>query len=457
MRNNFYNLLKKNTQEFSKNPYFAPKLKGMKNAPYITDDTIVFGLLLFLLAFVFYTSSIKDGFWKKFYVIFPSLLMCYLLPSVFSSLNIISPEWTEMGENGEMVTKKSSIYFVASRYLLPAALVLMTLSIDLKAMFKLGPKALIMFFTGTIGVILGGPIAILIVSIFSPETVGGACFDAVWRGLSTIAGSWIGGGANQTALKEIFKPSDYLFSQTVAVDIVVAEIILAVLLYAVGHTKKIDAFLKADTSSLEDIQQRVSQLQTANKRIATFYDIVTMLGVAFVATGIAHFFAGYITPFVQKNYPELAAFSLTSSFFWVISIVTLLGILASFTSLRNLENAGASQYGSFFLYLLITTIGMQMDLTAIINNPVLFIIGILWMTFHVIVVVLASIWLKAPFFFGAVGSQANIGGAASAPVIAAAFHPSLVSVGVLLAVLGYAIGTYGGYICALLMQWVATG
>ena len=87
----------------------------MKNAPFITDDTIVFGFLMLLLAFVFYTSSQKEGFWKKFYVFFPSLLMCYLLPSIFSSLNIISPEWTEIGENGEIITKKSSIYFIASR------------------------------------------------------------------------------------------------------------------------------------------------------------------------------------------------------------------------------------------------------------------------------------------------------------------------------------------------------
>ena len=200
----------------------------MKQAPYFTDDTIVFGLLLFLLAFVFYTSSKKDGLWKKFYVIFPSLLMCYLLPSIFSSLNIIAPEWIEIGENGEEITKKSSIYFVSSRFLLPAALVLMTLSIDLKAMFKLGPKALIMFFTGTIGVIIGGPIAILIVSIFSPETVGGADFDAVWRGLSTIAGSWIGGGANQAAMLEVFKYNQEKYGAMVLVDIVVANIWMAV-------------------------------------------------------------------------------------------------------------------------------------------------------------------------------------------------------------------------------------
>ncbi|MFN3782963.1 MAG: DUF819 domain-containing protein [Spirosomataceae bacterium] len=416
------------------------------STPFITNDAVLLGILIGIIWLVFVAANSSNPLLIKIFKVVPPILLCYFIPSVLNSLQVID------GHN-------SKLYPIVSNYFLPACLILFTLSVDFKSIAKLGQKAILVFLAGTVGVILGGPLALWIVKLFQPELFVPTANpgDEVWRGLATIAGSWIGGGANQTALKEIFKPSDYLFSQTVAVDIVVAEIILAVLLYAVGHTKKIDKFLKADTSSLEDIQQRVSQLQSANKRVATFYDIVTMLGVAFVATGIAHFFAGYITPFIQKNHPELAAFSLTSSFFWVISIVTLLGILASFTSLRHLENVGASQYGSFFLYLLITTIGMQMDLTAIVNNPVLFVIGVLWMTFHVILVVLASIWLKAPFFFGAVGSQANIGGAASAPVVAAAFHPSLVSVGVLLAVLGYAVGTYGGYICALLMQWVATG
>jgi uncharacterized membrane protein len=230
----------------------------MQTTPFFTDDTIVFGLLMLLLGFVFYTSSIKEGFWKKFYIIFPSLLMCYLLPSIFSSLNIISPEWKELGENGELVTKKSNIYYVASRFLLPAALVLMTLSIDLKAMFKLGPKALIMFFTGTVGIILGGPIAILIVSIFSPETVGGAGPDAVWRGLTTLAGSWIGGGANQAAMLEIYKYNQEKYGAMVLVDIVVANIWMAVLLFGIGRKEKIDKWLKADNSAIEELKEKVS-------------------------------------------------------------------------------------------------------------------------------------------------------------------------------------------------------
>jgi len=103
----------------------------------------------------------------------------------------------------------------------------------------------------------------------------------------------------------------------------------------------------------------------------------------------------------------------------------------------------------------IATIGMKMDIFAVAENPGLFLVGILWMTIHVMVTLLVAKWLRAPFFFTAVGSQANVGGAASAPVVAAAFHPSLASVGVLLAILGYALGTYGGYLTGLMMQWVA--
>jgi uncharacterized membrane protein len=198
------------------------------NAPLFTDDTVVFGLLTLCLGFVFYTSSINKGFWNKFYSVVPGVLMCYLLPGVLTSVGIIAPEWTTESQTGELLEQESRLYFMASRYLLPAALVLMTLSIDLKAIANLGSKALIMFLTGTAGIIIGGPLAILIVSVFSPETVGGNDFDAIWRGLATIAGSWIGGGANQAAMFEIFQYNPDKFGQMVLVDVIGANIWMAI-------------------------------------------------------------------------------------------------------------------------------------------------------------------------------------------------------------------------------------
>ena len=432
----------------------------MKTPPFITDDTVVFGLLMLLLGFVFYTSAYKGGFWKKFYVIFPSLLMCYLLPSIFSSLNIIAPEWNEVGANGEIIAKKSSIYFVASRYLLPAALVLMTLSIDLKAMFKLGPKALIMFFTGTIGVIIGAPLAVLIMSIFSPETVGGAGFDAVWRGLSTIAGSWIGGGANQAAMLEVFKYNQEKYGAMVLVDIVVANIWMAVLLFGIGRKEKIDKWFKADNRSIEELKDKVTAYSNNVTRNPSLTDLIMILSIAFTAVGLAHWGSNSISDFLKANFaivndPTSFASTFGDRFFWMVTIATVLGIAFSFTKLKTYEGAGASKIGSVFIYILVASIGMKMDLGSVLSNPGLLVVGLIWMAIHVSLLVIVGKIIKAPFFFLAVGSKANIGGAASAPIVASAFHPSLASVGVILAVFGYVIGTYGALIAAVLMEMVA--
>lgn len=432
----------------------------MHNSPFFTDDTIVFGLLMLLVGLVFYTSSKEEGFWKKFYTVIPALLMCYLLPSIFSSLHIISPEWTELNEAGEEIKKSSSIYYVASRYLLPAALVLMTLSIDLKALLNLGPKALIVFFAGTVGIILGGPIAILIVSIFSPETVGGADYDAVWRGLSTLAGSWIGGGANQAAMLEIFKYNPHKYGAMVLVDIVVANIGMAALLYGIGKRETINKWLKADNSSIQELQDKVSDYQESVKRIPTLTDYMIIAAIAFGSVGLAHWGSQILSDFFNSNFesvrdPKSFASTFGGTFFWMITLATLIGISLSFTKLKTYEGAGASKIGSVFIYILVASIGMKMDLSSVTENPGLILVGIIWMAFHFIIIFGVAKLIKAPYFFIAVGSQANVGGAASAPVVASAFHPSLASVGVLLAIFGYIAGTYGAILCAFLMETVA--
>lgn len=412
--------------------------------PLIFDDTVVFGLLALCLGFVFYTSSIKTGFWKKFYGIVPTILMCYLLPGIMTSIGLISDE-------------TSNLYFMASRYLLPAALVLMTLSIDLKAIANLGSKALIMFFTGTAGIIIGGPLAILIVSVFSPETVGGAGPDAVWRGLSTIAGSWIGGGANQAAMFEIFEYNPDKFGGMVLVDIVIANIWMAIILLGVGKTERIDKWLKSDTSSIETLKKKVSEHTAKITRVPTLHDYIIMLALAFTAVGAAHLFGNYFSEFLKDTFEVVRdktkiLSSLGSTFLWMVVFATIMGIGLSFTKAKNYEGAGASKIGGMFIYILVATIGMQMDLGKVLENPGLIAVGFIWISIHAGLLILVAKLIKAPYFFLAVGSQANVGGAASAPVVAAEFHPSLTSVGILLAVFGYVVGTGGAYLCAILME-----
>lgn len=416
----------------------------MSSSPLFTNDAIVLGILMLSIAFIFYSSSRKHGFWNKFYKVVPALLMCYLLPAIINSLGIISDS-------------SSNLYFVASRYLLPASLILMTLSIDLKAIKNLGYKALIMFITGTIGIVIGGPIAILVISLFSPETVGGAGPDAVWRGLSTLAGSWIGGGANQAAMLEIFKYNPEKYGGMVLVDIVVANLWLAIILLGIGRTQAIDKWLKADNTAIEELKEKVSKYAQSVKRTPELKDYMIMLGLTFAAVGFAHWASDYISNFLVSNFEVFndktsALASFTSTFFWMITIATAFGVGFSFTKIKSYEGVGASKIGSIFIYFLVATIGMKMDLASVFENPGLILIGIVWMSIHAGLLILVAKLIKAPYFFLAVGSQANVGGAASAPVVASAFHPSLASVGVLLAVFGYVVGTYAALGCTILME-----
>lgn len=404
----------------------------------ITNDAVVLGILAVILGLVFYTSHSENRYCKAFYRYVPALLLCYFIPSLFNSFGIIDGEG-------------SSLYKMASRYLLPASLVLLTLSVDFKAILGLGPKALIMFLTGTAGIIIGGPLALLMLGSLYPEALGGD----IWRGMTTIAGSWIGGGANQAAMKEVFNVDGSIFSVMITVDVIVANIWMAVLLFMASRASYFDQKTGADTSAIRHLQQKIEQYHAENARIPQVTDLILILAVAFGVTGLSHLLADLIVPWIEREAPHLEMYSLTSSFFWIVVIATTVGLLLSGTKVRKLEAVGASKLGTVFLYVLVTTIGMHMDVTAILDYPEMFLVGIVWMACHAGLMLFVARLIRAPLFYMAVGSQANVGGAASAPVVAAAFHPSLAPVGVLLAVLGYGLGTYGAYICGLILQQVA--
>ena len=304
--------------------------------------------------------------------------------------------------------------------------------------------------------VIGGPISILVVSLFAPDLVGGSGTDEVWRGLATVAGSWIGGGANMVAMKEIFEPSESLYSVMIAVDIFVAELWMVFLIFGVGKSETIDRMFKADNRSVKELQDKMENYSAQVAKIPTTTDLFVILGMGFGITAGCHVLADIIGPWIETEAPDLKRFSLNSPFFWLIVLATSFGLLLSFTPARQLEGAGASKIGTICIYLLVATIGLEMDLMAVFDYPGLFLVGTIWMLFHVGLLLFVGWLIRAPYFYLAVGSKANIGGAASAPVIAAAFHPSLAPVGVLLAVVGYALGTYGAYLSALLMQFATS-
>jgi len=454
----------------------APDKQREHVEPLITNDAVIFGILMVMLGGIFWTANSEIGFLKGFYKVIPMLLVCYFLPSLLTFFGIVDHH-------------QSELYTVAKLYLLPATLVLLTLSIDLKAIIGLGPKALIMFLAGTAGVIIGGPIAVLLVSYISPEIIGVDGPDAVWRGLSTVAGSWIGGGANQAAMQVVFMTPEpgaspevqskleSIFSVMIAVDVFVAEVWMFFLLLGVGKADAIDKFFKADSSSIDRLKNKMESFSNKVARIPTTTDLMVLAAIGFGATAIAHFageaISTQITGWIQRTtevvvnadgvevasspYGFLKDFGLAGTFFWLIVLATSIGVFLSFTPLRNYEGAGASKLGTVFIFILVAIIGMRMDIRAVVDYPGYFLVGGIWMLIHVVILVFVGWMIRAPYFFLAVGSKANIGGAASAPVVAAAFHPALAPVGVLLAVLGYALGTYGAMLCALMMQAATPG
>jgi uncharacterized membrane protein len=406
----------------------------------ITNDAVVLGLLAATLGVVFWTAARPQGFWKKFYGVVPALLLCYLLPAIYNSIGLIDGE-------------ASGLYPMARDYLLPSALVLLCVAIDLGAVLRLGPKAVVMFLTGTLGVMLGAIVAFVAMGVIHPETVAGD----TWRGMTTLAGSWIGGGANQAAMKEVFAVDATLFGQFVAVDVLVASVWLAVLLFLAPRAQAFDRWTRADVSAIEDLKRRIEDYQAQHARIPTLPDLMVVLAVGLGLTGLSHLLADPLVAWIAGLPAEwnLSDYSLDSRFLWIVLFATTFGLLLSFTRARQLEGVGASRVGSAMLYVLVATIGMHMDLGALLDRPWLFLLGFIWIAVHAALMLGVAKLIRAPLFFMAVGSQANIGGAASAPVVASAFHPALAPVGVLVAVLGYALGTYCAWLTGLVLQALA--
>ncbi|SBV35574.1 conserved membrane hypothetical protein [uncultured Stenotrophomonas sp.] len=409
------------------------------NTSLITNDIVGLGLIAATLALIFWLASGPTPFWKKFFAWVPALLLCYFVPAIYNTAGIIDGHGTRLYNP------------IARDVLLPAALVLLTLSIDLKGIIRLGPKLLLMFVTGTAGIVLGAAVSFQIMKFIHPQTVAGD----TWAGMAALAGSWIGGGANMAAMRETFNVDATTFGQFAVVDVACASLWMAVLLWLAGRSPAIDARTGADTSAIDDMKRRIAEYEAKRARNPSLTDLMVIVGVGLGVVGLAHALAVPLAEWFGTNVSWAAKASLNSAFVWVVMLSTIIGLLLSFTPVRNLEAAGASKIGTLFLYFLIACIGMQMDLLSLADRPWLFLLGVIWMGVHIGLLYLMGRLLRTPLFFFAIGSQGNIGAAASAPVVAAAFHPTLAPVGVLLGTVGYATGTVIAYMTGLMLKWMA--
>ncbi len=387
----------------------------------ITEPTAVFGFLAGIVALVFWISELPRC--RKLFEVVPPVIYVYFLPMLATTAGI--------------TPAASPLYDWTVPYLLLFALLMLMVSVNLGSVVRLGPVALFMVAAGTLGIVVGGPISLMIFGGMLPE-------DA-WTGFAALSGSWIGGTANMVAIAESVGTSADAMGPVIVVDTVVGYGWMGVLIAMVGLQGRFDRRTKARTGAIEETNRRLEAMKS-ERRPLTLRHAVVMIGFG-MACAVAAQRLGQLLPAVGDP-------TIISGTTWAILIVVTGGLILSFTRLRKLEEVGASHLGYTALYLLLAGIGAQADLRAVLDAPVYLAAGAVWIAIHVAILLIAARIARAPFFFVATGSMANIGGAASAPVVAGVYHRAMAPIGLLMAVAGYILGIYGALLCAWLLGLV---
>ncbi len=394
--------------------------------PFFDDPTSITALLIAIVGIIFWLSGKKS--FEKLFRYTPPVIYIYFVP-MFATTFGLTPV-------------ASPAYDWLTRYLLPFALLLLMISVDLKSVAKLGSTALIMIVTGTVGVIIGAPISLMLFKDALPPEA--------WTGFAALSGSWIGGTANMVAVAESVGTPESVFGPIIVVDTVVGYGWMGILLLFSGYQKLYDKSTNARTEVLEATNARLAAIEERSVPLR-LPELAAILALGFAGGVLALTLGGMLDPVAIRGQ------TVVSSTTWAILIVVTGGLLLSFTPLRKLEESGASKVGYAGLYLLLAGIGAQADLNAVLDAPIYLLAGTVWIGIHVLLLLIVARIIRAPLFFVATGSMANIGGAASAPVVAGVYHPALAPVGLLMAVVGYVLGIYGGLLAAAVLSLVGGG
>ncbi len=397
-------------------------------AALVTDPLHTAALLASVLAAVFALARVPAL--KKVFEIVPPVIWAYFVPMLLSTFGVIQPYDPETDYS-------NAAYGVMGTVLLPMALFLLMLTIDLRAILSMGRLALIMLLVGTFGIVIGAPIAYLLVGQFagSAET---------WQQLAALSGSWIGGTANMVAIQEGVGLRN--LGPVIVVDTVVGYGWMAILLFLAKYQDGFNRWVGADTEAMDQVTATLKEMDTTRRPISIDTGAI-IIGLGIGAAVLSRYLGGLL--------PSLGDPTIISSGTWAVLISVTAGLALSFTKLRQLEIDGASRIGYVALYLLLTSIGAQGDLGAILDAPLLVLTGVVWLAIHIALLFGAAKLLRAPLFFVATGSMANVGGAASAPIVASVYHPAMAPVGLLMAVAGYVLGIYAAQGCAWMLSQLA--
>jgi len=399
-------------------------------------------LIAGITVFVSWSSGKPEGFFKKLYQWMPPILLLYLLPAIAT--------------NTRLIGRGNSIRELSMNIILPVSLILLTAIIHIPDLLKVTRKGLVVFLFGTLGIVIGGPISLYVYGLFDPVVLTATGEQATWRGLICIAGSWINGTPGLLSMKEVYGSSESLFLTSLAADVILQNIWMFFLLFSVKIQDPINRWLtgskEIDFASIEIEKQ--DKATVGNKKYQSYFFQFIVLGLVYLLVIFSSdFSAGYFTNQLQLGESDAFSF-LEKKSFWLILYATSYGLVLSVTNLFKNAIQVWTKLGNAMLFFVIASIGSQLELDHINLNYSFLIIGFLWLLLHLFFLVTGAKLIKAPWHYIAIGSQANIGGPASASVVAVSFHLGLASLGIILGVLSNVIGNYANLITGALFQWV---
>lgn len=358
---------------------------------------------------------------KKIFSILSPITMIYLGLMIFCTLKV----WD--------LNATASTYSAMRNPLLYAMIFIMLLRCDLKKIIRLGPKMLIGFLAATLSIGLG--------FVISYAIFHGALGPEAWKTLGALCGSWMGGGGNMLAIQAVYDIDESMMVYAIVVDSVVPSIYVMFLLWAINKHEKFNNWTKANTRLIDEVGESLAEEAKANNKPLVWQNILILLGVGFLVSALAQD-AG-----VKIN-ALLPVFDKTT---WTVLVVTALGVIFALTPLGKLK--GTEEISNVLLYTVVAFIASRADLSAITDAPMWLVAGAFIMIFHIVIMILLAKLMKMDLFTCCVASLANIGGTATAPVLAGTYSTALVSVGIIMALLGYVIGTGGGLVVAQLMSF----
>lgn len=373
-----------------------------------------------LLAFTIAIIVQLDKKFKKFFSYVPGIVVIYFLVMTFSTFGL----WKK--------TDEITFYYKHFKMnLLPIMIFLMLLRCDLKKIFKLGPRMLLGFFASSFTIGVGFIVTFMLFkSYYEPHT---------WKTFAALCGSWMGGTGNMAAIQLALGVTDSQMGYTLLMDSINYSVWVMILLAIVPFAAKFNKWAGADTKMIDEVGRHLSAAEAEKETEMDFTHLTILIGVSFAVAGLSRYAAGFL--------PESAFLSVNT---WTVIIATIAGIIAALTPLG--KTPGIPHLGNFTLYMIVALIASRANFAELTQAPLYILSGFVILAVHVILLGIIAKIFKLDLFTCGVASLANIGGVASAPILAAAYSEALVPIGVLMGMMGYVVGTGGGLLVGKILS-----